>query len=41
VIGDTIAPAAEQSPLVTTFVERMAKAEGIDAATQQALRAEA
>jgi len=41
VIGDTIAPAPEQSPLVTTFVERMAKAEGIDAKRQAALRDEA
>jgi uncharacterized protein (DUF885 family) len=38
VIGDTIAPAADQSPLVTTFVERMAKAGDIDAATRDALR---
>jgi uncharacterized protein (DUF885 family) len=41
VIGDTIAPAPEQSPFVTTFVERMAKAEGIDAKRQAALRDEA
>jgi uncharacterized protein (DUF885 family) len=41
VIGDTIAPAPEQNPLVTTFVERMGKAEGIDAKRQAALRDEA
>jgi uncharacterized protein (DUF885 family) len=41
VIGDTIAPLPEQNPLVTTFVERMAKAEGIDVQRQAALRDEA
>jgi uncharacterized protein (DUF885 family) len=41
VIGDTIAPEPAESPLVTTFVERMAKAEGIDARRQAALREEA
>ena len=41
VIGDTIAPAPAGSPLVTTFVERMAKADGIDAQRQAALRDEA
>ena len=30
VIDDTIAPSPEESPLVTSFVERMAKAEGLD-----------
>jgi uncharacterized protein (DUF885 family) len=41
VIDDTIAPAPEQSPFVTTFVERMAKAQGLDAAAQARFRAEA
>ena len=41
VIGDTIAPPPEQSPLVTTFAERMAKAKGLDAQLQESLRAEA
>jgi uncharacterized protein (DUF885 family) len=41
VIGDTIAPAPEASPFVTTFVERMAKAQGLDEQAQAALRAEA
>jgi uncharacterized protein (DUF885 family) len=41
VIGDTIAPAPEQSPFVTTFVERMGKAEDLDAQVQAALRAAA
>ena len=41
VIGDTIAPPPAGSPLVTTFVERMAKADGIDAQRQGALRDEA
>jgi uncharacterized protein (DUF885 family) len=41
VIEDTIAPAPEDSPLVSTFVERMAKAEGLDEATRAALRSEA
>ena len=41
VIGDTIAPPPAGSPLVTTFVERMAKADGIDAQRQAALRDEA
>jgi len=41
VIGDTIAPAPAGSPLVTTFVERMVKADGIDAQRQAALRDEA
>ncbi len=41
VIEDTIAPAPEESPFVTTFVERMAKAKGLDEAKQAALRAEA
>jgi len=41
VIGDTIAPPPAESPLVTTFVERMAKADGIGADLQGALRDEA
>jgi len=41
VIGDTIAPAPEQSPLVTTFVERMGKAEDLDPQAQAAFRDEA
>jgi uncharacterized protein (DUF885 family) len=41
VLGDTIAPAPEESPLVTTFVERMAKVQDLDAALQESLRAEA
>ena len=41
VIGDTIAPAPAESPFVTTFVDRMAKAGGIDAGRQAALRDEA
>jgi uncharacterized protein (DUF885 family) len=41
VIGDTIALPPEQNALVTTFVERMQKAAGLDAAMQSALRAEA
>jgi len=41
VIGDTTAHEPAASPLVTTFVERMAKADGIDAQRQAALRGEA
>jgi uncharacterized protein (DUF885 family) len=41
VIGDTITPPPEQSPLVTTFVERMQKVEGLDAGLQISLRDEA
>ena len=41
VIGDTIAPAPEASPFVTTFVERMARAKGLDQQAQATLRAEA
>lgn len=41
VIGDTIRPAPEENPLVTTFVERMAKAEGLDEPTRLKLRDEA
>jgi len=41
VIGDTIAPPPAESPLVTTFVERMAKADGIDAQRRASLRDEA
>jgi uncharacterized protein (DUF885 family) len=41
VIGDTIAPPPAESPFVTTFVERMAKADGIDAQRQAVLRDEA
>jgi uncharacterized protein (DUF885 family) len=38
VLDDTIRPAPAESPLVTTFVERMKKAGNIDAATQAKLR---
>jgi uncharacterized protein (DUF885 family) len=41
VIGDTIAPAPEENPLVTTFVERMAQAGDLDEPARSALRAEA
>lgn len=41
VIADTIAPAPEDSPFVTTFVERMAGADGLDESSRSALRAEA
>jgi uncharacterized protein (DUF885 family) len=41
VIGDTIQPAPEESPLVTSFVERMAKAEGLDGTLRTSLRDEA
>jgi uncharacterized protein (DUF885 family) len=41
VIGDTIAPPPEASPLVSTFVERMAKAKDLDPKLQEQLRAEA
>jgi len=41
VIGDTIASPPAESPFVTTFVERMAKADGIDAQRQAVLRDEA
>lgn len=38
VIGDTIASEPQENPLVTTFVERMMKAHGLDEATRDALR---
>jgi uncharacterized protein (DUF885 family) len=38
VIGDTIAPAPDANPLVTTFVERMKKAASLDPALQEELR---
>ena len=38
VINDTIKPKPEDNALVTTFVERMQKAKGVDAALQQQLR---
>ncbi|MGB5101998.1 MAG: DUF885 domain-containing protein [Steroidobacteraceae bacterium] len=41
VIGDTIAPAPRDSALVTTFVERMAKAGGLDESLRSSLRDEA
>ena len=41
VIGDTVAPPPEESPLVTTFVERMAKAKDLDPKLQAQLRTEA
>jgi len=41
VIDDTIEPSPEESPLVTSFVERMAKAEGLDDTLRSALRDEA
>ncbi len=41
VIADTVAPPPAQSPLVTTFVERMAQAEGLDDALRARLRDEA
>ena len=41
VIGDTIAPAPKDSALVTTFVERMAKVEGLDESLRTSLRDEA
>jgi uncharacterized protein (DUF885 family) len=37
VIGDTIRPSPEESPLVTSFVERMEKAEGLDDALRGSL----
>jgi uncharacterized protein (DUF885 family) len=41
VIGDTTAPSPEESPFVTTFAERMAKAKDLDPKLQEQLRAEA
>jgi uncharacterized protein (DUF885 family) len=41
VLGDTIAESPEASPFVTTFVERLAKAKGIDAEAQATLRDQA
>jgi len=38
VLGDTIASAPEESPFVTTFVERMVKADGLDERTRTELR---
>jgi len=40
-IRDTVAPKPADNPLVTTFVERMKKAQGIDAGLQAQLAAEA
>ena len=41
VIGDTIQPQPQDNALVTSFVERMAKAEGLDEHSRAALRDEA
>jgi uncharacterized protein (DUF885 family) len=41
VIDDTIEASPEESPLVTSFVDRMAKAEGLDDTLRTALRDEA
>jgi len=41
VIDDTTRPPPEEGPLVTSFVERMAKAEGLDDTLRTALRDEA
>src|SRR5512137_1721154 len=41
VIADTVRPAPEESPLVTTFVERMDGAKELDAAVKEELRAKA
>jgi uncharacterized protein (DUF885 family) len=41
VIDDTVEPSPEESPLVTSFVERMAKVEGLDDTLRSALRDEA
>jgi len=41
VIDDTIQPSPEQSPLVASFVERMAKAEGLDDTLRASLRDDA
>jgi uncharacterized protein (DUF885 family) len=41
VIDDTIEPSPEESPLVASFVERMAKAEGLDDASRTSLRDQA
>jgi len=41
VIDDTIEPSPEESPLVTSFVERMAKAEGLDDTLRTSLHDEA
>jgi uncharacterized protein (DUF885 family) len=40
-IKDTVSPNPEQSPLVTTFVERMTKAKGVDAAERSELARQA
>jgi uncharacterized protein (DUF885 family) len=40
-IRDTVSPAPDQNPLVTTFVARMQKAKGLDAALQGALARDA
>ncbi|MFO1186692.1 MAG: DUF885 domain-containing protein [Alphaproteobacteria bacterium] len=40
-IADTIAPKPEENPLVTTMMERMKKAKGVDQATQDALKTRA
>ena len=41
VINDTIQPQPAESPLITTFLERMGKAKGIDDAARNRLRVEA
>jgi uncharacterized protein (DUF885 family) len=41
VIDDTIEPSPEESPLVTSFVERTAKAEGLDDTLRTSLREQA
>jgi uncharacterized protein (DUF885 family) len=40
-IADTLAPAPAENPLVTTFVTRMQKAKGLEAADRDALKARA
>jgi uncharacterized protein (DUF885 family) len=40
-IADTVSPRPEENPLVTTMMERMAKAKGVDQATQDALKTRA
>ena len=40
-IDDTVRPAPEENPLVTTFVQRMDKAEGLDASAKEDLRRQA
>lgn len=40
-IADTVAPKPEENPLVTTMIERMKKAKGVDQPTQDALKVRA